>query len=164
MSKFDPKSPKESVPNGQSKFLMRYAIRWFKFTLKPPKNPTWSFKSTLNVSLNFGPMLGSTDTMNLSACAGTSLLIRSRAARSWVVGDAEGTMWSNAGKSAIEYSWHLWYFHTGCLRDWHRDKGEWVVCFYVEPFTLHLNRDRGSHCTGLGRMRTDHALTTFPFC
>ena len=22
---------------------------------------------------------------------------------------------------------------------------EWVVWFYVEPFTLHLNRDRGLH-------------------
>ena len=36
MSKFDPKSPKGSGPNGQSKFLMRYAIRWFKCKLKPP--------------------------------------------------------------------------------------------------------------------------------
>ena len=38
MSKFDPKSPTESVPNVQSKFPNRYAIRWFKCKLKPPKN------------------------------------------------------------------------------------------------------------------------------
>ena len=38
MSKFDPKSPKGSVPNVQSKFPNRYAIRWFKCKLKPPKN------------------------------------------------------------------------------------------------------------------------------
>ena len=38
MSKFDPKIPKGSVPNGQSKFANRYAIRWFKCKLKPPKN------------------------------------------------------------------------------------------------------------------------------
>ena len=40
MSKFDPKSLKGSVPNGQSKFLMRDAIRWFKCKLKPPNNFT----------------------------------------------------------------------------------------------------------------------------
>ena len=38
MSKFDQKSPKGSVPNGQSKFANRYAIRWFKCKLKPPRN------------------------------------------------------------------------------------------------------------------------------
>ena len=38
MSKFDPKSPKGSVPNGQSKFLMRYAIRRFKCKLKAPNH------------------------------------------------------------------------------------------------------------------------------
>ena len=38
MSKFDPKSPKESVPNVQSKFLTRDAIRWFKCKLKPSQN------------------------------------------------------------------------------------------------------------------------------
>ena len=38
VSKFDPKSPKGSVPNVQSKFLTRDAIRWFKCKLKPPKN------------------------------------------------------------------------------------------------------------------------------
>ena len=38
MSKFDQKSPKGSVPKGQSYFAMRYAIRWFKCKLKPPKN------------------------------------------------------------------------------------------------------------------------------
>ena len=37
----------------------------------------------------------------------------------------------------------LWFNHTGCLRDWDRDMDEWVVWFYVEPLTLHLNRDRG---------------------
>ena len=34
-----------------------------------------------------------------------------------------------------------------CLQDWdrHQDQNmdEWVVWFYVEPFTLHLNRDKG---------------------
>ena len=37
--------------------------------------------------------------------------------------------------------------HTFCLRDRYRDRDmdEWVVWFYVEPFTLHLNRDRGRH-------------------
>ena len=40
----------------------------------------------------------------------------------------------------------LWFNHTGCLqhqdrdRDW--DMDEWVVLFYVEPFTPHPNRDR----------------------
>ena len=38
MSKFEPKSPKGSVPNGQSYFAVRDAIRWFKCKLKPPKN------------------------------------------------------------------------------------------------------------------------------
>ena len=33
------KSPKRSVPKGQSQFAMRYAIRWFKCKLKPPKGP-----------------------------------------------------------------------------------------------------------------------------
>ena len=41
--------------------------------------------------------------------------------------------------------YHLWFDHTGCLRDWERDMGEWVVCFYVEPFPLYLNRDMGWH-------------------
>ena len=35
------------------------------------------------------------------------------------------------------------FIHTGCLRDWGRDMDEWVAWFYVEHFTLHLNRDRG---------------------
>ena len=39
--KFDPKSPKGSVPNVQSKFLTCDAIRWFKCKLKPPNN--WVF-------------------------------------------------------------------------------------------------------------------------
>ena len=38
VSKFEPKSPKGSVPNGQSYFVMRDSIRWFKCKLKPPKN------------------------------------------------------------------------------------------------------------------------------
>ena len=38
MSKFDPKSPKGSVPDGQLLFAMCDAIRWFKCKLKPPKN------------------------------------------------------------------------------------------------------------------------------
>ena len=33
MSKFDPKSPKGSVPNGQSLFANRYAIRWLSVNL-----------------------------------------------------------------------------------------------------------------------------------
>ena len=37
----------------------------------------------------------------------------------------------------------IWCIHTGCLRDWDKDwnwdMDEWVVCLYVEPFTLHLN-------------------------
>ena len=37
----------------------------------------------------------------------------------------------------------LWFNHTGCL--WDRDIEEWVVWFYVEPFTLQLNRDRDQH-------------------
>ena len=43
--------------------------------------------------------------------------------------------------------WSLWYNHTGCLQDWDgdQDMDEWVVWFYVEPFTLHLNRDMGRH-------------------
>ena len=35
--------------------------------------------------------------------------------------------------------------HTGCVRDSDGGMDEWVVWFYVEPFTLHLNRDRGQH-------------------
>ena len=37
----------QRVPNGQLKFLMRYAIRWFKCKLKPPKNleKSWNFVS-----------------------------------------------------------------------------------------------------------------------
>ena len=38
MSKFEPKSPKGSVPNGQSLFAMHDAIWWFKCKLKPPNN------------------------------------------------------------------------------------------------------------------------------
>ena len=38
VSKFEPKSPKGSVPNGQSWFAARDAIRWFKCKLKPPNN------------------------------------------------------------------------------------------------------------------------------
>ena len=38
-----------------------------------------------------------------------------------------------------------WLNHTGCLRDRDRDwdMDEWVIRFHVEPFTLHLYRDRG---------------------
>ena len=43
----------------------------------------------------------------------------------------------------------LWLKHTDCLwdpnRDLDQDMDELVVWFYVEPFTLHLNRDRGQH-------------------
>ena len=53
MSKFDPKSPKGSVPNGQSKFLMRYAIRWFKCKLKPPKKKVHLSYIFLHLSANF---------------------------------------------------------------------------------------------------------------
>ena len=38
MSTIDQKIPKESVPNGQSKFLMCYVIKWFKCKLKPPNH------------------------------------------------------------------------------------------------------------------------------
>ena len=37
----------------------------------------------------------------------------------------------------------LWFNHTGCLWDW--DMDEWDVWFYVEPFTLYLNRHRGQN-------------------
>ena len=33
----------------------------------------------------------------------------------------------------------LWFDHTSCLWDRDRDMEEWIVQFYVEPFTLHLN-------------------------
>ena len=43
----------------------------------------------------------------------------------------------------------LWFNHAGCIQnpnsDRDQDMVEWVVWFYVEPFTLHLNRDRGQH-------------------
>ena len=47
-------------------------------------------------------------------------------------------------EKSVKYITHtfvhcLWFIHTGCLRDRDRDVNEW---FYVEPFTLHLNRDR----------------------
>ena len=53
MSKFDPKSPKGSVPNVQLKFLTRDAIRWFKCKLKPPKNDYFTYfnKSILCILL-----------------------------------------------------------------------------------------------------------------
>ena len=38
MSKFEPKSLKGSVPNGQSLFAVHDAIRWFKCKLKSPNN------------------------------------------------------------------------------------------------------------------------------
>ena len=38
MSKFDKKSSKGSVPNWRLQICNRYAIRWFKCKLKPPKN------------------------------------------------------------------------------------------------------------------------------
>ena len=47
MSIFDPKSPRGSVPNVQSKFLTRDAIRWFKCKLKPPK------KEGFNIIIGF---------------------------------------------------------------------------------------------------------------
>ena len=35
----------------------------------------------------------------------------------------------------------LWFIHTCCLRDCNQDRDEWVVWFYVKPFTLggHVN-------------------------
>ena len=46
--------------------------------------------------------------------------------------------------SSVKLIRNLWFNHTGCLQDRDRDQDrEWVVWFYVEPFTLHLNRDRG---------------------
>ena len=33
-------------------------------------------------------------------------------------------------------------FHTGCLRDRDQEMDEWVLWFCVEPFILHLNRDK----------------------
>ena len=58
VSKFDQKSPKGSVPNGQLKFANCYAIRWFKCKLKPPKNRLyWSIfkcpESMLGVLLKY---------------------------------------------------------------------------------------------------------------
>ena len=47
MSKFDQKSPKGSVPNGQLYFVMRDAIRWFKCKLKPPKNDNFTYLNLL---------------------------------------------------------------------------------------------------------------------
>ena len=45
--------------------------------------------------------------------------------------------------------WREWFNYTCCVRDRHRDQDldqeEWVVWFYVEPFTPHLNRDRDRH-------------------
>ena len=40
---------KEVSPNCQSKFLMCYAIRWFKCKLKPPKNEHTNVRS-INIS------------------------------------------------------------------------------------------------------------------
>ena len=40
MSKFDKNIPKGSVPNCRSQIATRYAIRWFKYKLKPPKKLT----------------------------------------------------------------------------------------------------------------------------
>ena len=38
----------------------------------------------------------------------------------------------------------VWWFNdTGCLLDQDRDMDKWVVWFYVEHITLHLNKDRG---------------------
>ena len=46
------------------------------------------------------------------------------------------------GLVLVEYTEKIkWFNHTGCFRD--RDMDKWVVWFYVEPFTLHLIRDRG---------------------
>ena len=43
----------------------------------------------------------------------------------------------------------LWFNQTGCLwdqdRDRDRDMNEWILWLYVEPFTLHLNKDRSWH-------------------
>ena len=36
-------------------------------------------------------------------------------------------------------------YHAGCLQDGGHDVDEWVVWFYVELFTLHLNRDSGQN-------------------
>ena len=48
--------------------------------------------------------------------------------------------------SSVKLIRNLWFNHTGCLQDRDRDQDrEWVVWFYVEPFTLHLNRDRVRH-------------------
>ena len=54
MSKFEPKSPKGSVPNGQSLFAMRDAIRWFKCKLKPPKKWYSTFDGPLHPLKCFG--------------------------------------------------------------------------------------------------------------
>ena len=58
MSKFDPKSSKGSVPNGQSKFPNWYAIRWFKLKLKPPKiMKNTYFESMLSIAFVDKPMV-----------------------------------------------------------------------------------------------------------
>ena len=51
-----------------------------------------------------------------------------------------------------------WFNHTVCLQEFDRDQdwdmGEWVVWFYVERFTLLLNKERADtycpHCFGSG--------------
>ena len=40
----------------------------------------------------------------------------------------------------------MWFIQNCSLQDWgrnrDRDMDKWVVWFYVEPFTLHLNSDK----------------------
>ena len=56
-------------------------------------------------------------------------------------GGVQGPVWGLPKQS------DSWFNHTGCLRNQDRDTGKardmdkWVVWFYVEPFTLHLNSD-----------------------
>ena len=50
MSKFDKKIPKGSVPNWRLQICNRYAIRWFKCKLKPPKKALAS-KQSVNAAL-----------------------------------------------------------------------------------------------------------------
>ena len=71
MSKFEPKSPKGSVPNGQSLFVMRYAIRWFKCKLKPPKKVCLDKTQPVNLE-DLGPAARSRYDTGRIGRAGTS--------------------------------------------------------------------------------------------
>ena len=69
--------------------------------------------------------------------------------------EVQGSVWGLPKQS------DSWFNHTGCLRNQDRDRDQqardmdkWVVWFYVEPFTLHLNSNVADtivpHCSGSG--------------